>query len=654
MQQSRVQPAMKHFNNDASKEVSMTNEILKSHSMRLLQHSPSLLIAGFMILSNHLQAQEWTAYAGDTSGSHYSKLAEITPANVSKLQIAWSYHTGDVSDGTDLPAHSSFETTPLVVNGRMFITTPFSRLIALDPETGKELWTFDPKIDKDMTYPLFVSRGAAWWSDSTSQRIFLGTLDGRLFSINPETGKPDNSFGRNGYVDLRPGVAEQYPDKHLGMTSPPVIYKDVVICGSITADAEPQGPKGDIRGFDARTGKQLWVFHAVAQGGEFGNDTWEGDSWKNRSAVNAWTNLTIDTQRGIAYIPLTSPGYDNYGGDRKGADLFSDSIVALDALTGKRLWHYQIIHHDIWDYDMPSQPNLVDVKRDGKLIPGVAVVTKSGFTFVFDRVTGKPLFDIKEVATPKSDVPGEEAYPTQPHPVLPKAFARQSMTRDELTNVSQESHDFCAGLLQETILGSVYTPISTKPTIFWPGSLGGANWGGPSYDPETRTLYVNSQDYGNYVQMVKTPDGASIPYRSHAVGKHGSKFVDQNGYPCQLPPWGSLTAINLDTGEFRWRSVLGVIDDLMEKGVPPTGVANLGGSLVTAGGLLFIGATDDARFRAFDKKTGKEIWTVKLPATAHASPMTFTGPKTKKQFVVIAVGGGGKKYSDTLVAYSLP
>ena len=633
------------------KEVRMTNQIAKPCSLQI-RWGRLLLVAG-MILTDSLHAQEWTAYAGDTSGSHYSKLTEITPANVDKLQVAWTFHTGDVSDGTDLPAHSSFETTPLVVNGKMFITTPFSRLIALDPETGKQLWAFDPKIDRDMTYPLFVSRGAAWWSNGTSPRIFLGTLDGRLYSIDPETGKADSSFGNGGFIDLRPGVAEKYPDKHLGMTSPPVIYKDVVICGSITADAEPQGPKGDIRGFDAKTGKELWVFHAAAQQGEFGNETWDGDSWKDRSAVNAWTNLTVDAQRGIAYIPLTSPGYDNYGGDRKGADLFSDSIVALDALTGKRLWHYQIIHHDIWDYDMPSQPNLVEVKRDGKMIPAVAVVTKSGFAFVFDRVTGKPLFDIKEVPEPKSDVPGEEAYATQPHPVLPKAFARQSMTADELTNVSKESHDYCAKLLEGTILGSVYTPISTKPTLFWPGSLGGANWGGPSYDPETHTLYVNSQDYGNYVHMVKTPEGASIPYRSHGIGK-GSKFVDQDGYPCQLPPWGSLTAINLDTGEFRWRSTLGVVDALVAKGVPPTGTTNLGGSLVTAGGLLFIGATDDERFRAFDKKTGKEIWTVKLPATAHASPMTFTGPKSKKQFVVIAVGGGGKKYSDALVAYSLP
>ncbi len=615
---------------------------------------PVLSIAGLLAVCGNLPAQEWTAYAGDSGGTHSSRLSEITKANVNKLQVAWTFHTGDLSDGTELPARSSFETTPLVVNGKMFITTPFSRVIALDPETGKQLWAFDPKIDRDMTYPLFANRGLAWWSDGTRHRVFLGTLDGRLISLDTETGKPDVEFGNKGYVDLRPGVAEQYPDKHLGMTSPPAIYKNVVICGSQTADEEPQGPKGDIRAYDAITGKQLWVFHSAAQTGEVGSDTWEKDSSRDRSAVNAWSLLSVDTERGLVFIPLTSPGYDNYGGDRKGADLFSDAVVALDATTGKRIWHYQVIHHDIWDYDLPSQPALVDVKRNGKIVPAVVEVTKSGFAFVLDRTTGKPVFDIKEVPIPKSDVPGEEASGTEPEPVLPKAFARISMRPDELANLSPESHEYCSKLLQGAILGDVYTPISTKPTLFWPGSLGGANWGGASYDPETRTLYVNSQDYGNYVQMMKTPEGSSVPYRMRGVVKNQNKFVDQSGYPCQSPPWGSLTAINLDTGEFRWRSILGVDDKLVAKGVAPTGIANRGGSLVTAGGLLFIGATDDARFRAFDKNTGKELWTVKLAAAAHASPMTFTGAKSKKQFIVIAVGGGGGTYSDSLVAYWLP
>lgn len=602
-----------------------------------------------------LSAQEWRAYGGDSGGSRYSKLTEINRDNVTKLKVAWIYHTGDFSDGTTYAAHSAFESAPLVVNGVMYVTTPFSRLIALDAETGKQLWVFDPKLDMDRTYPLFVSRGAAWWSDGEKQRVLLGTLDGRLFSIDARTGKQDDSFGMAGWIDLRPGVAEDYPDKHYGMTSPPAIYKNVVICGSITADAEPLGPKGDVRGFDVRTGKQLWVFHTVPLKGEFGNDTWEGDSWKGRAAVNAWSNLSIDTERGIVFLPLTSPAMDTYGGDRKGAGLFGDSLVALDAATGKRLWHFQTIHHDLWDYDIPAQPNLVEVKRGDRLIPAVAQVTKTGFTFVFDRVTGKPLFDIEEVPVPKSEVEGEQASPTQPRPVKPPPFARQSFRADELTDVTPESHAYCAKLLEGgTVLGSVFTPIALRPTIFFPGTLGGANWGGASYDPQTRTLYVNSQDFGSFVHMVKRPEGSAVPYRSQSVNKNSSKFVDQDLNPCQKPPWGSLTAINLDTGEFRWRSVLGVVDALIAKGVPPTGSQNLGGSLITAGGLVFIGATNDKRFRAFDKNTGKEIWTVMLPASAHSTPVTFLGEKTKKQFVVIAAGGGNKEYSDALVAYTLP
>ena len=605
-----------------------------------------------------LGAQDWTAYGGDPGGSRYSRLNQITRANVGRLQVAWTYHTGDMSDGSKYAAHSTFECTPLYAGGVLYVTTPFSRLIALDAETGKELWTFDPKIDMDFTYPLFVSRGAAWWSDGVRHRILLGTLDGRLFSIDAKTGKPDDSFGMAGWIDLRKDVADQYPDKHYGMTSAPAIYKNIVICGNITADAEPLGPKGDVRGFDVRTGKQLWVFHTVAQKGEFGNDTWEGNSWQNRAAVNPWSNLSVDTERGIVYLPLTSPATDTYGGDRKGAGLFGDSLVALDATTGKRLWHFQTVHHDLWDYDLPAQPNLVEVKRNGRLIPAIAQVTKTGFTFVFDRVTGKPLFDIEEVPVPKSEVEGEQAWPTQPRPVKPPPFARQSIAANELANLTPESAEYCAKLLEGgTVLGSVYTPIGLKPTVYFPGTLGGANWGGASYDPETRTLFVNSQDLGSLVHMVQRPEGSAIPFRSQGVNRNSNKFVDQDLNPCQKPPWGSLTAIDLDSGEFRWRSVLGVVDALIAKGIPPTGIANLGGSLVTAGGLVFIGATNDRRFRAFDKETGKEIWTVMLPASAHASPMTFLGEKSKKQFIVIAAGGGNPAnhdLSDTLIAYRLP
>ncbi len=616
--------------------------------------SVKMLAALSLVVPGLLVAQEWTTYGGDAGGTRYSPLKQINLSNVKDLKVAWEFHTGDISDGTEYPAHSSFETTPLVVDGVMYITTPFSRVIALEPETGKQVWVFDPKIDKDATVPLFVNRGVAWWTDGKSSRIFLGTLDGRLFSLDPNTGKADLAFGKDGYVNLRLGVAEDFPDKHLGMTSAPAIYKNVVICGSITADEVPEGPRGDIRGYDARTGRLLWTFHSAARSGEFGGDTWEAGAAKDRSAVNAWSSLSVDVKRGIVYVPLTSPGYDYYGGERKGNDLFSDSLVALNAETGKRIWHFQVIHHDLWDYDLPSQPTLIDVKQNGKTIPAVVVETKSGMAFTFNRVTGKPIWPIVETSEPPSDVPGEQASPTQPIPTKPAPFARTTFTAADLTNISSQARDYCASLLKGTTLGSVYTPVGLKPTLFWPGSLGGANWGSGAFDPDTHLFYINSSDLGNFQYMAKMPEGSEVAYRSRGVAKGTSKFVDEDGYPCQRPPWGSLTAIDMDKGVIKWQSTLGVIDALLAKGIPPTGVANLGGPLVTGGGLVFIGATNDSRFRGFDKETGKEIWTVTLPVPAHATPMTYIGPRSKKQYVVIAAGGGGKNYSDTLIAYSLP
>ena len=619
------------------------------------RHSCRRLIFLFL-LALACTAQQWPVTSGDPGGSRYSSLKSINRTNVTHLKVAWTYHTGDVSDGKTLTSRSAFEATPLVVDGVMYITTPFSRLIALDPETGKELWAFDPKLDRERAYNLFINRGASYWTDGKKKRVFVGTLDGRLFSIDAVTGKQDDSFGNAGWLDLRKGSADKFPGRGYGMTSPPAIYKNLVICGNLTADGEPQGPFGDVRAFDAQTGKQIWVFHTVAQKGEYGNDTWEGDSWKDRAAVNPWSLLSIDVERGIVYLPLTSPATDFYGGDRKGAGLFGDSLVALDAATGKRLWHFQTVHHDLWDYDLPAQPNLVIVRHNGKDIPSVAQITKTGLTFIFDRVTGKPLYDIEEVPVAPSEIPGEQAWPTQPVPVAPPAFSRRRMRPDELANVTPESHAYCEKLIEGAVFSEPFTPIGFKPTVLFPGTNGGTNWGGASYDPETHTLYVNSQDVGMLRHMVKRPEGSQIPYRPQGSGSPDSRFWDPNLYPCQAPPWGSLTAIDLDHGVFRWRSVLGVIDALTAKGIPPTGTANIGGSIVTAGGLIFIGATNDGRFRAFDKASGALLWETRLPASAFANPMTFMG-KSGKQFVVIAAGGGNKydlNYSDSLVAYSLP
>ena len=615
---------------------------------------PSILAS---LLCSRAIPQEWPYYGGDAGGMKYSPLKQINRGNVATLKVAWTYKTGELSDGSELPIRSAFEATPLMISGVLYLTTPFNRLVALDAETGKELWAFDPQIDRQRPSNLYINRGAAYWSGGAKRRLFFGTLDGRLFSIEAGTGKPDPSFGSGGYINLREGVADKYPNRAYALTSPPAIYENLVICGSLVSDGEPRGPSGDVRAFDAATGRLVWRFHVVPHAGEFGNETWEGDAWQDRGGTNAWSILSVDNQRGIVYLPLTSPSTDFYGGDRKGANLFGDSLVALDARTGKRLWHFQTIHHNIWDYDLPAQPNLVTLVREGKKVPAVVQITKTGFAFVFDRTTGKPLFPIEERPVPASELPGEQAYPTQPFPVKPPALTRQRFHPDELTGVTPESRAFCAKLIDGAVFGDLFTPIGLKPTVLFPSTNGGANWGGASFDPDSYTLYVNTMEVGFIQRFVKRPEGAIIPYRLQGFPTPNSRFWDKNMWPCQKPPWGWLNAVDLNTGEIRWRSVLGVVDELMAKGMPPTGAPNLGGSIVTAGGLIFIGASNDSRFRAFDKDTGKELWVTRLPASAHATPAAYQGPKTKRQFVVIAAGGGNKynsTYSDTLIAFALP
>jgi quinoprotein glucose dehydrogenase len=612
-----------------------------------------LLLAALPLIN----AQQWPTWGGDPGGQKYSPLKQITRANVAKLTPAWTFHTGEISDGKTLLMRTAFETTPLVVDGVMYLTTPFNRVVAVEPETGKQLWSFDPDIDKTKSANLFISRGCSYWTDGKIKRILHGTQAGRMYSLDATTGKPDPAFGANGSIDLRPGVADKFPDRGYGVTSPPVIFKNLVITGAWVSDGDPQGPSGDVRAFDIRTGKLAWTFHTVPRPGEFGNDTWAGDSWKDRGGTNVWSVMSLDEKRGLVFLPLTSPSPDYYAAGRKGANLFGDSVVALNAATGQRVWHFQTIHHNIWDYDLPAQPALVTVKKDGKVVDAVAQVAKTGYTFLFERATGKPIFPIEEAPVPASDVPGEAAWPTQPRPTKPPPFARQSMKPEELTNVTPESRKFCEEILKGAQLKPLFTPIGLQTTVLFPGTNGGTNWGGASFDPETRTLYVNSMDVGMVFRQEPRPEGSLVPYRNRGVGTNSSRFWDPNLYPCQQPPWGHLTAIDLDKGEFRWRIPLGEYDELTKKGIAPTGTPNLGGSLVTAGGLVFIAASNDSRFRAFDKDTGKKLWETRLPASGHANPMTFYSAKTGKQYIVIAAGGGNKynnTYSDSLMVFTLP
>jgi quinoprotein glucose dehydrogenase len=600
---------------------------------------------------------DWRHWGQDAGGSRYSSLKQIHRGNAGKLRPAWTYHTGEISDGSKMPVRTAFETTPLVVNGVMYLTTPFNRVVALEPETGRELWAFDPEIPKDRAQNLFISRGCSYWTDGTKARILHGTQSAKLYSLDAATGKPDPAFGKGGYIDLRAGVADRFLERGYGVTSPPVIYKNLVITGAWASDGEPRGPAGDVRAFDVLSGRLLWTFHTVPRPGEFGHDTWEKDGWQDRGGANVWSVMSLDETRGIVYLPLTSPSPDYYGGERKGANLFGDSLVALEAATGKRLWHFQTVHHNIWDYDLPAQPSLIRVRRGGRMVDAVAQVTKTGFTFLFDRVTGKPLFPIEETPVPPSEVPGESAWPTQPFPLKPPPFARQSMKPEELTRVTPESRAFCENLIKDAVMKPLYTPIGLQPTVLFPGTNGGANWGAASFDPESRTLYVNSMDVGMLFRHERRPEGSVVAYRNRGSGSLSSRFWDNNMYPCQQPPWGQLTAIDVDKGEFRWRVTLGEYEELTKRGVPPTGTPNLGGSVVTAGGLLFIAATNDSKFRAFDKDTGKLLWESRLPASGHANPMTFQSKKTGKQYIVIAAGGGNKyntAFSDSLVAYSLP
>lgn len=539
----------------------------------------------------------------------------------------------------------------------MYVSTPANRVIALDAASGRELWKFDPRADSVEPVKYRAHRGVTFWpgDKGTPARIFLGTLDGRLIALNAKTGLKAPGFGREGEVDLRAGFANDFPDAVYAVTSPPALLDNLVITGAEVPESPGQGPRGDVRAWDVHSGKLVWTFHTVPFSGEAGQETWQGDSRKSRTGVNVWTIMTVDVQRGLVFLAIGSPAYDFYGGDRKGANLYGDCLVALNARTGKLLWHYQFVHHDIWDYDPPAPPALVTVHRGGQQIPAVVQVTKMGLVFILDRRNGTPLFPVEERPVPQSDVPGEASWPTQPVPTKPPPLSRASISSADITDVTPESHAACAALFSKLENHGRYTPYGTRPTLVFPGTLGGATWSGVSFNPPLGFIYVNSNEVGAIGQMAKQPDGSATAYRrTSPVGEY-ARFWDSNLWPCQKPPWGLLTAINVNTGEVAWRVPLGITDELKKRGIHNTGSPNIGGSIATAGQLVFIAATSDSRFRAFDARNGRELWSTRLDASGHATPVTYLG-KDHRQYVAIAAGGGGffgSPSGDSLVAFRL-
>ena len=582
-------------------------------------------------------------YRHDQAGTGSSPLTQITPANVANLVQAWTYgleSDAPASAGRGGAGGPNSQATPIVVNGVMYVPAA-NRVVALEPETGKEIWRY-------LTGAAVSRRGVAYWpgEGSTPPRIIFAA-GRRLVALNANTGTIVSSFGSQGEVDMV-----------VPYNSVPLVFRNIVIVGANT----PPGTGGGIgnpRAFDARTGARVWEFSSVPQPGEVGHETWDGDSWRNRLGANAWPfYFTVDEPRGLLFVPLASPIVGAYGGDRKGANLFGNSVVALDIQTGKYKWHFQTIHHDLWDADPPAPPGLFDVVRNGRTIPALGVTTKSGYMYILNRETGEPIFGVEERPVPKSDVPGEFAFPTQPFPVKPPPLARVRYQPGDLVTAADTTPEHvkaCEELIQKN--GGVsnagpFTPwqfraegAAPKSTLVFPGGLGGANWGGTAYDAGSGYVFVATQDVGALGWVEKAKDGAPVPYDKASLDRTFDVRMPGGSWPCQKPPWGRLTAINVSTGDFAWQRPLGVTDQLPE-GKQNTGRPVLAGPIVTASGVLFIGSTDDNRFRALDLKSGRELWVTKLERRGNADPITYQG-RNGKQYVAIAA-------TDRLVVFALP
>ncbi len=627
-----------------------------------------ILSVSTLVLFSGAEAQlvEWPVYGGDAGGTKYSVLADVNRDNVTELQRIWTWKTGE----REIPAArvafagqpvrpGAFQATPIMLNDTLYVSTPYSRVVALDATTGEELWSYDPRSYDWGQLPRgcrFCHRGVAMWTDGEERRIFINTR-WRLIALNAATGKPVESFGINGEVDLTADLVWEINRLHYTNTSPPVVWEDLVILGSGMPDNRvyKRNPPGDLQAFDARTGQRVWKFNTIPQEGEFGNETWEDGSWSYTGATNVWGPFTVDAERGLVYFPVGTPNNDFYGGHRKGDNLFAESVLCLDARTGKRVWHFQTVRHGVWDYDLPAPPNLMTITVDGETIDAVAVVAKTGFTYVFDRVTGEPVWPIEDRSVEPSDVPDERLAPTQPFPTKPAPFGRQGFTIDDLIDFTPELRAKALELVKAYRMGSIFTPPSLEGTVLMPGVWGAANWGGAGFDPTTNTLYVFGINWPHVFKLRKPEEGEA---EANYVGDVSGILSLEDGIPVHKPPYTTLTAIDMNSGEHRWQVPFGDAPQvrnhplLRDLDLPPLGMGppthGQSGPLITDGGLLFMSGGGRILY-GLDKNSGQILWQHDLGAGGHGNPMTYR-TSTGRQFLVIATG----REDATLIALALP
>jgi quinoprotein glucose dehydrogenase len=624
------------------------------------------LLTGTIISAQHTADEDWPYYGHDSGGMRYSKLSQINRSNVAKLKIAWVYHTGDTSDGTEYPRKSEFESTPILVDGTLYLTTAFNRVAALDPTSGRERWAFDPKINLKGKYSEgLMNRGVSTWLDSRRKpgaechrRIFLATIDARLIGLDAASGKPCSDFGDKGEINLTSGIDHIIRQGEYEETSPPAILDDLVVVGSSIADNDRvDSPSGVVRAFDARTGKLSWKWDPIPA------------SLAPTGAGNAWSVISVDEARDLVFVPTGAPSPDYHGAKRPGDDKWANSVVALRGKDGSFVWGFQLVHHDLWDYDTASQPLLATLHRNGSDVPVVIQGNKTGNLFVLQRETGIPVFKVEERTVPQSGADEETTSPTQPFPIAPPPLARQQISDKDIWGTSDAERTACGERFAHLRSDGMFTPPSVDGIVAFPGNLGGMNWSGGAFDPQRQLFVTNVNNLAMEVHLI--PRDQYLPqeqaaeagkFRGDVSPQHGTpygmsrqSFRSPGGFPCLRPPWGELVAVDLANGTIRWRVPLGAAVKLSGKTIPAAGTPNLGGPILTAGGLIFIGAAMDDFIRAFDVDSGEELWKEQLPAGGQATPMTYQ--QNGRQYVVIAAGGHGKlgtTLGDSLVAFTLP